>query len=185
MNYRAHYDHLLRLAGPDSISLMTTNLTFLMAAHPNILKRAQAEIDEAFRNRSFLSSSPSFDECRRLPFVGACVREGLRIVASTFPRRRCSPPDLPFYLGDEFVPAGTLVASSACLIGRHKVLYGHDADEFVPDRWLRASEDQLRLWETLDVHWGFGVRKCLGKHIGLMILYKSLVLVCFPHALVI
>ena len=180
MSQWTYHDHLSRLAGPDSISLMTTNLTFLMAAHPQVLKRAQTEIDEAFSGQLFTASSPTYDECRRLPFVDACVREGLRIVASTFPRRRCSPQDVPFYLAGRFVPPGTSVSASACEIGRHKSLYGDDADDFVPDRWLQASEEQLHLWETFDVHWGFGVRKCLGKHIGLMVLYKSLVLVCSP-----
>jgi cytochrome P450 len=180
MNYRTYYGYLSRLAGPDSISLMTTNLTFLMAAHPHVLKRAQMEIDEAFRNKSLTGSLPTYDECRRLPFVDACVREGLRIVASTFPRRRCSTPEVPIYLAGKYVPPGTSVSASACEIGRHKKLYGDNADEFVPDRWLQAREEQLRLWETFDVHWGFGVRKCLGKHIGSLILYKCMVLVGLP-----
>src|SRR5947209_6489674 len=97
MNHWTYFDHLSRLAGPDSISLMTTNLTFLMAAHPQVLKRAQMEIDEAFEKQSLTGSLPTYDECRRLPFVDACVREGLRIVASTFPRRRCSPREVPFF----------------------------------------------------------------------------------------
>ncbi|KAI4117410.1 MAG: hypothetical protein LQ345_002351 [Seirophora villosa] len=106
-----------RLAGPDSISLMTTNLMFLMAAHPHLLKRAQLEIDKAIQTQQLSAQSPKYNDCRRLPFVDAC-----------------------------------------------------------PERWLQASEAQLRTWETLDVHWGFGVRKCLGKHIGSMVLYKSTVL---------
>ena len=156
---------------------MTTNLVFLMTAHPFVLKRAQREIDEAIRTDRLSATSPGYNECRRMPFVDACVREGLRIVASTFPRRRSSPPGMPCHLDGKFVPPGTSFSASASEIGRHRDLYGDDADDFRPDRWLEASEEQLRLWETLDVHWGFGVRKCLGKHIGSMVLYKSTVLV--------
>ena len=54
---------------------------------------------------------------------------------------------------------------------------GDNADEFMPDRWLRASEEEFRLWRTFDARWGFGVRKCPGRHIGIMVLYKALVLV--------
>ena len=156
---------------------MTTNLTFLMAAHPRVLQQAQLEIDEAFQNQKVTSPSPSYDECLHLPFVNACVREGLRIVASSFPRRRCSPSDVPIHLAGIYVPPGTSMSTSAVEIGRHKKLYGDDADSFVPERWLQASEEDLHRWETLDVHWGFGVRKCLGRHIGSMVLYKYLVLV--------
>lgn len=179
-DHQVERSYIVRLAGPDSISLMTTNLTFLMAAHRGVLQRAQAEIDEAFKNQELTSPSPSYDECLHLPFVNACVREGLRIVASTFPRRRCSPAEVPIELAGKRVPPGTSMSASACEIGRHKQLYGENADLFVPDRWLQASEEQLRIWETLDVHWGFGVRKCLGRHVGSMILYKSLVLVGPP-----
>ena len=157
---------------------MTTNLIFLLAAHPHVLKAAQIEIDEAIRSHGLSTTSPKYEDCKDLSFVDACVREGLRIVASTFPRRRSSPPGIPFDLAGKMVPPGTSVSASACEIGRHKDLYGDDADDFNPDRWLQASEERLRLWETLDVHWGFGVRKCLGKHIGSMILYKSIVMVC-------
>lgn len=148
---------------------------FLLVAHPNVLKRVRQEIDEAMQVQGLSAPVPSYDECRRLPFVDACVREGLRFIASTFPRRRCS--EVPLYLAGRYVPPGTSIATSACEIGRHKDVYGEDADEFAPERWLRAPVEKLRQWETLDVHWGFGVRKCLGKHIGLMALYKSTVLV--------
>lgn len=163
---------------------MMKTIIFHVAAHPHVLRRAQMEIDEAFRNRIFIGSSPpTYDECCRLPFVDACVREALRIAGSTFRRRRCSPPGVSFNLGGRYVPPGTTVSTSACVIGRHEKLYGNDADEFVPERWLQASKEQLRLWETYDVHWGFGVRKCLGKHVALMVLYKSLVLVPSPAIL--
>ncbi|KAL8998122.1 MAG: hypothetical protein Q9169_002743 [Polycauliona sp. 2 TL-2023] len=144
------------LAGPDSISLMTTSLLFLMTAHPLVLKRAQMEIDEAICTERLSATSPEYNACRRLPFVDACVREGLRIVAATFPRRRTFPPGMSCELDGKFVPPGTSVSASACEIGRHPDLYGDDGDVFRPDRWLQASAEQLRQWETLDVHWGFG-----------------------------
>lgn len=154
---------------------MTTNLVFLLAARPSMLKRAQKEVDETFATRDISVTWPEYDECRSLPFMDACVREGLRFVASSFPRRRCSPKGSAFSFDGKFVPAGTSVSSSASEIGRHSKLYGDDADEFSPNRWLVATPEQLRLWGSLDVHWGFGVRKCLGKHIGSMVLYKALV----------
>jgi len=59
---------------------------------------------------------------------------------------------------------GNSVASSACEIGRHPKSYGADAEEFRPERRLEVNEEPLRMWETLDVKWGFDVRKCLGKY---------------------
>ncbi|RMJ16805.1 hypothetical protein CDV36_003522 [Fusarium kuroshium] len=168
-------DSVSRMAGPDSIALMATNLIFLVADRRPILQRAQAEVDAAYADGRLSGQVPTYDECRQLPFITACVNEGLRFVASTFPRRRASPPGRPFSLNGIHVPPGTSVSSSAAMIGRHPDLYGDQADEFLPDRWLAASPEQLQEWARLDVHWGVGVRKCLGKHVGLMALYKTLV----------
>ncbi|KAM6530107.1 hypothetical protein FALCPG4_008231 [Fusarium falciforme] len=163
------------MAGPDSIALMATNLVFLVADQRPILQRAQAEVDAAYADGRLSGQVPTYEECRQLPFITACVNEGLRFVASTFPRRRASPPGRPFSLSGIHVPPGTSVSSSAAMIGRHPDLYGEQADQFLPDRWLAASPEQLQEWARLDVHWGVGVRKCLGKHVGLMALYKTLV----------
>lgn len=165
------------MAGPDSIALMATNLVFLVADQRPILQRAQAEVDAAYADGRLSGQVPTYEECRQLPFITACVNEGLRFVASTFPRRRASPPGRPFSLSGMHVPPGTSVSSSAAMIGRHPDLYGDQADQFLPDRWLAASPEQLQEWARLDVHWGVGVRKCLGKHVGLMALYKTLVTV--------
>ena len=34
------------------------------------------------------------------------------------------------------------------------------------------------MWNAYDAHWGFGYRKCPGRHIGVQVLYKTLVMVC-------
>ncbi|KAM4060578.1 cytochrome p450 [Hirsutella rhossiliensis] len=164
------------MAGPDSIALMVTNLVFLIAHDPSIFHRAQAEVDAAFVQGRLSGKVPAYEASRRLPFITACVNEGLRYIASTFPRRRCSPPGQPFSLAGKYVPPGTSVSSSGATIGRHPDLYGDQADQFLPDRWLSASAEQLQEWGRMDVHWGVGVRKCLGKHIGLMALYKAIVM---------
>lgn len=165
------------MAGPDSIALMAVNLVFLVADQRPTLQRAQAEVDAAYADGRLSGHVPTYHECQQLPFVTACINEGLRFVASTFPRRRASPPGRPFSLNGMHVPPGTSVSSSAAMIGRHPDLYGDQADQFLPDRWLAASPEQLQEWARHDVHWGVGVRKCLGKHVGLMALYKTLVTV--------
>ena len=162
---------------------MCTNFTFLMAASPQILQRAQQEIDKAFDESALSSPIPSYEQCLRLPYINACVREGLRFVASTFQRRRCLPADVPLILEGRVVPPGTSLATSGSEIGRHPRIYGENANEFVPERWLEASPEKLRLWDSLDVHWGFGGRKCLGKHVGSMVLYKSIITVRGTHVI--
>jgi len=139
------------------------------------MKRMQAEVDQAFDKNHFSTSSiPTYDECLALPFVSACIRESLRYNATSSPRGRCTP-DRSLTLNGKYVPPETSVSTSPHAISTHQKLYGDDAAVFRPERWLEASDEQLRAWRTLDAHWGFGVRKCPGRHIGSMILWKSLV----------
>ena len=147
-----------------------------MAKHPKAVQRAQNEIDNAFSQQTLSTPSPTYTECCALPFVDSCVREAMRITATASPRWRCSP-DRPLRLLDWNVPPGTAVATSPFTISTHPRLYGDNSEEFVPERWLEASEEQLRVWNAYDAHWGFGYRKCPGRHIGVLVLYKALVTV--------
>jgi cytochrome P450 len=75
-----------------------------------------------------------------------------------------------------FLPEGTQVGYCAWGIYRRRDIFGQDADEFRPERWLEASPDQLRLMEgTLDLVFGHGRWACLGKNIALMELNKVFV----------
>ncbi|KAF7591578.1 hypothetical protein BBP40_001326 [Aspergillus hancockii] len=163
------------LGGPYALSVMVTGLLYLMASHPTTFKRAQKEVDDAFSQLRPSQSSLTFIECCSLPFVTACISESLRLTATGSPRGRCTP-DRPLVLMGKQVPPGTAVSTSPFAITTHRNIYGETADTFMPERWLHASEEQLRLWKSYDAHWGFGIRKCPGRHIGMMVLYKALVL---------
>jgi cytochrome P450 len=133
-----------------------TGVVFLFASCPDVLKRAEKEIDEAFTSWVLSETSPSYDECCHLPFVSASISEALRFKATASPRGRCSP-DRAFSLVGKYVPPGIAVSTSPFAISSHKKLYDDNVDEFIPDRWLQASEEEFRLWRTFDAHWGFGV----------------------------
>ena len=136
--------------------------------------RAQREVDDAFAKQEISGPMPTYAECCKLPFVDACIREALRVTSTASPRWRSSL-DRPLTLLGKYVPPGTAVSTSPFSISTHKRLYGDDAGTYVPERWLEASEEQLRQWNAYDAHWGFGFRKCPGRHVGVLILYKSLV----------
>ncbi|KAJ5520437.1 Oxoglutarate/iron-dependent dioxygenase [Penicillium fimorum] len=63
------------------LSLVTT-----MAKHPQAVRRAHQEIDNAFTQQNLSSPSPTYTECCALPFIDACVWEAMRITAATSPR---------------------------------------------------------------------------------------------------
>ena len=66
---------------PSSSQTVCTFLNFVLAVldHPNILKRAQAELDSVLKP----SQWPDFDDEERLPYVTAVVKETMRYMPVT------------------------------------------------------------------------------------------------------
>lgn len=50
-------------------------------------------------------------------------------------------------LGDIWLPEGTIVGMNPWVAARDTAVYGADAYEFRPERWLEADEEHLKLME--------------------------------------
>ncbi len=53
---------------------------------------------------------------------------------------------------------------------RNQKIYGPDANEFRPERWLEAGDKKLM--ESCYPSFGFGSRTCVGKNMALMEINK-------------
>jgi cytochrome P450 len=79
-----------------------------------------------------------------------------------------------------FLPPGTAVGINPYITGRNAAVFGPDAEEFCPERWLRLPKEddasyaaRLRMQRTVaDLNFGAGSRICLGKNLGIMETFK-------------
>lgn len=102
----------------------------------------------------------------------ACIQETFRIhPASAVNLERVVPPAGANIAGEQ-IPGGTVVGVSSWAIHRNKEVFGEDAQTFRPERWLEASEEQVRLMEKSMLHFGAGNHLCLGKNISAREMYK-------------
>jgi cytochrome P450 len=156
----------------------TLRMTLLYLINtPQAYRRLQAELDNAS-----LSSPITDVEARSLPYLQAVIREGLRIfpgVATPF--FKIVPPE-----GDVVasvrLPPGTLVGHDAFGVLRSKKYWGPDADVFRPERWLGLDDEDLACKkEAIEVQFGYGRYKCLGRGIAAMELNKALPEVSHPR----
>ena len=53
-------------------------------------------------------------------------------------------------------------------------VFGEDAHEFRPERWLDSDEKKVAQMTKYFHPWGIGVRVCLGRFIATMEIYKFL-----------
>jgi hypothetical protein len=69
------------LAGSDTTAAAIRVILLYVMSHPRVYAKLQAEIDEAVRNRTAPASPGviSDAEVRCLPYLGAVVREGMRV----------------------------------------------------------------------------------------------------------
>ena len=90
----------------------------------------------------------------------------------------------------KFLPEGTVVGCNAWTVHRDKNIYGADADDFRPERWMasegskditneakiqakiEAKRNQIRRMENLSFAFGGGPRVCIGKNIAMLEIIK-------------
>ncbi|EAW12076.1 cytochrome P450 [Aspergillus clavatus NRRL 1] len=163
---------LVLLAGADTTGTVFQALIHFLLTHPAAYRRMMKEIDSVSAQGLLSDPVPQYDEITAyLPYYVACVRETLRLnppAPNIFPRY-VSEPGLDLY--GRFAPAGTEVSGNPWIMQRNPAMYGEDAEEFRPERWLDA--DKAKVYNKYLFTFGYGARMCLGREIAMMELYKG------------
>jgi cytochrome P450 len=71
------------LAGSDTTAAAIRVIMLYIITHPRVYKKLQAEIDEAVKSGASGSGIISDAQARKLPYLGAVVREGMRVSPPT------------------------------------------------------------------------------------------------------
>ncbi|KAK0187434.1 cytochrome P450 [Armillaria mellea] len=157
-------DELVNLlaAGRDSVSALLTFAVYMMCEHPDMATRLRSEIIDKVGSRR-----PTCDDIREMKYLRAFLDETLRLyppvpvtarlsrAATTLPKKEHAP---------YYVPSNTEVLFSTFLIHRRTDLWGPDALEFDPDRFL---DSRLNKYLTpnpyIFIPFNAGPRICLGQ----------------------
>ena len=133
-----------------------------MIACPEVQDQAHAELDEVVGN----ARPPTFADIPSLPYIRAMVKETLRwspIVPFGVPHASIADD---WYEG-MFIPKGTICLQNMRVINYEPEVFGSDAAEFNPARYL----DEHRQVRVLDgreeghMGFGFGRRICPGRYV--------------------
>ena len=138
-----------------------------MAMYPDVARKMRQEIlqvcgkDEAptFEQikslRYGMSSQPSSSQVANIdPAVHAVINETLRLfppvpinVRETREHGVVLPPSDPTYPSTSaepiYIPGGTVIMYFPMLTQRNKALWGEDAEEFKPERWLKGVPEAV------------------------------------------
>jgi cytochrome P450 len=113
-------------------------------------------------------------EARQLPYLQACVLEGLRKHPPLSQlRERVVPPEGDTIQGHD-IPGGTYIGLNAWGTQLDEV-FGDDPDMFRPERWLIEDEERLKaMHQTHELIFGYGSTKCLGASMAMLELNKMI-----------
>ncbi|KAK3319973.1 pisatin demethylase [Cercophora scortea] len=164
------------IAGSDTTATAISATMLHIITSPRVWTRLRAELDAAGIPARPRDSVITDAEARTLPYLQAVIKEGLRIHP---PVVGLNPRVVPAG-GDTFkgihLPAGTEIGWASWGITRRADLWGADAGEFRPERWLDAGPERVKEMEGLvELVFAHGKWQCLGRNVAMMELNKVFV----------
>lgn len=126
-------------AGGDATSTVLQSFLYHMMRNPIAWRKLQDEIDAASKEGKCRDRIISFVDTQKLPFLQTCIKEAMRVFAPVQQGLPRVAPKHGVKIGDRQFPRGTIISVSAFVLHRSKDIWGPDADEFNPDRWLAAD----------------------------------------------
>ena len=157
---------ILAVSSQDTSAAFISAFISYLLEHPNILFNVCAEILQFEQSQRLSSPIVTYQETVEMPYFMACVHETLRLsppISTVLPRYA---PRGGMYVNGEWISEKVELGANPYVIHRSRKIFGLDADNFRPERWL-GNPEQVRLMHKYSFAFGYGSRKCLGKNIAL------------------
>jgi len=150
------------IAGSDTGSFTINMALIMLLHHPEKLRNLRNELDSAFPAGS--RQSPEHKTLKNLQYLNAVINEILRLFpVSIAGILRQATDDI--IIDGYHIPKGTNVSASIYQIHHSKEIWGVDAEEFVPERWVKGDPVELKKYIF---SFGSGSRFCVGYNFAMM-----------------
>ncbi|SPO04666.1 related to cytochrome P450 CYP3/CYP5/CYP6/CYP9 subfamilies [Cephalotrichum gorgonifer] len=148
-------------AGFETTASVLRLVLFSLYSNVDILERVRTELASAAESQA--SGDLELTTLQQLPYLTACVMEGLRLSPAIATRMARVAPDRDLFYGDQRIPAGTPVGMTSILLHTDEKYYS-EPNRFNPDRWM--DPDPWKIGDKLFVPFSKGTRMCLGMHLA-------------------
>ncbi|KAI8439113.1 hypothetical protein MSG28_012971 [Choristoneura fumiferana] len=164
---RAEVDTII-VGGQETVATTLLFTILMIGSKPDVQEKLHTEIKSIFGDskRSVLK-----EDLVRMTYCEALIYETLRLYPPVPMVMRDADHDLK--LQSCTVPKGTACAVNALGAGLSRRLWGPDAHEFRPERWLRGGPPHPAAF----LAFSYGKRACIGKRYA-MALLKTILVYC-------
>ncbi|KAL1693554.1 cytochrome P450 [Schizophyllum commune] len=150
----------IMIAGRDTTAATLSIIVYMLAQEPQVLHRLRQEVLDQVGG----SRRPTLDDFKYMKYMRAVINETLRLYPIVCATKDTTLPTLEPGGKPFFIPKNTRVSWSVLLMHRRKDLWGPDAEEFDPDRFL---DERLHKYLTpnpfIFLPFNGGPRICLGQ----------------------
>ncbi|KAF0638901.1 hypothetical protein FPSE5266_05719 [Fusarium pseudograminearum] len=161
------------VAGSDTTAISLSATLYYLLKNPRSLATLREEVDD-FTAKGQLSKNPSYKESQEMLYLQAVIKEALRLHPATGLPLEREVPKGGATIGGYFFPEGTIVSVNTWVAHRDREIFGQDANEFSPERWLQDDVDKVSLMNRFWMPFGLGSRTCIGRHISMLEMCKLL-----------
>jgi len=146
-------------AGLETTAWTLTTISFHLINNPSILHKLRSELEAAIPD---LTARPDSRFLEKLPYLSACIQEGIRLSYGVSSRNPRISPDKTTRYKDFEIPAGTPVSMTIVDVHHDENIYPNSR-AFIPERWLGNPETgNGASLNRYFVAFGKGARSCLG-----------------------
>jgi hypothetical protein len=153
------------IAGSDSVATNLRAVLYYLMKYPGAMSKAIQELQRV-DGEGLLSTPITFSEStKHLPYMAACIKEATRIFPSTGVATPRVAQAEGITLSSFYVPAGYQIGVNAAVVQHDTGVFGEDAGEFNPERWLESPERCFAMEKGM-FQFGAGTRTCIGKNVS-------------------
>lgn len=164
-------------AGHETTTSALTSAISMIATHPVTQRRILASLKHSDSTIPYATVMTNDHKYTR-----AAIKEAQRLYPVIGMSLSRSVPAGGVHIDGQYLPAGTTIGCNPASLHRNAEIFGADADEYNPERWLVSDDDddddngaaraRVRDMERCNLIYGAGARTCPGRNLAELILLK-------------
>jgi cytochrome P450 len=162
------------IAGADTTAISLSAVLYYLVRYPDTMQKLRNEVEQYVADGRADKEHLTFKQSQEMPYLQAVIKEALRLHSAT---------GLPLWrvvteggleVDGHFFPPGAVVGLNTWVAHYNEDVFGPDAKQFRPERWIEASDNQANLKAMNAYYLPVSIHRECGLHPNGDLLFSSL-----------